>query len=264
MNDSPRTIKSLDRACRLMEELRDRETATVSELADVLDLSPATIHTYLATLKKHDLVYQDGTAYSLGPALIPLGEHVRLQMVLYQLAKEEIEMLSHESGGTAHLSCEHRGKLLILYETFGEDAIGKDILTRRRGKLQNHIHCTAAGKAMLAFSSPDRVDEILDHPLPAVAPNTITDKTELLDELEEIREQGFAYNEEEHARGIRGIGVPILYDDRVIGAISLSGPAKEWQGDTFREELPRLVIHAANVVEVNLHAKEDVDSKLMI
>jgi DNA-binding IclR family transcriptional regulator len=184
-----RRIKSVHRACRLLIYLRKEGPSTVSGLASEFDLSPGTVHTYLATLREAGFVEQRDGAYGLSFELLPLGERVRSQNPIYQVARDEVDRLAHASNGVAHLLIEYEGQLLVLYEVFGEKAIGKDYHAAKRDQPQEHIHCTAGGKAILARLPPERVEEIIaDHGLPSFTAQTISDPDELLDELEAVQE----------------------------------------------------------------------------
>ena len=139
----------------------------------------------------------------------------------------------------------------------GENAVGKEIHTAKREQPQNHIHCTAAGKAILAHLPDERVREIVaEHGLQSFTTHTITREAELFEELAEIRDQQYAINDEEVLHGNRGIGAPIVDDeDEVLGAISISGPANNWRSDEFRRDLVESVIRSANNVEINVHTE---------
>lgn len=253
-----RRIKSVRRAGLILRYLREAGPTTVTELADEFGLSPGTVHTYLATLQEMGFVEQRGDEYALGLELLPLGEHVRIQNPLYQAARGEVDRLARVSNGVAHLLVEDDGKLLALYETFGEKAIGKEFHARKRDQPQEHIHCTAGGKAILSRLPDRRVREIAaERGLPEFTDNTISELPALLDELAEIRERGYALNDQEQMRGIRAVGAPVVdTDGGIVGAVSVSGPANNWRGPYFHEELPELVTRSANNVEVNLQSEE--------
>ncbi|MFB6092123.1 MAG: IclR family transcriptional regulator [Haloquadratum sp.] len=252
----PRQINSVRRACRLLVHLREEGTATVTELAEAFDLTPGTIHTYLATLREAGFVEQRDGEYGLGLELLPLGERVRSQNPLYRVARDEVDRLAHASNGVAHLLIEYQGQLLVLYEVFGEKAIGKDYHAAKRDQPQRHIHCTAGGKAILSRLPAERVHEIIEtRGLPEFTPQTVSDPDELLDELAEIRERGYALNDQEQMRGIRAVGAPVVDSKNgLIGALSVSGPASNWRGSYFREELPELVTRSAHNAEIALES----------
>ena len=249
-----RTVASIETTCKVIEELRTQGTGTISTIADEIDVSPATIHAHLATLKQQGLVKQERQSYQLGPRLLTLGEHVRNHSELYQASKEQIENLAKETGECAHLIIQHEGKLYALYERFGESAVGIEFHDRKRERPLNHLHCTAAGKSILANLSREQVTEILNRQgMPQNTQQTITDRDELFDELQTIRERGYALADEEQMNGIRAVGVPInSLADEVVGALAISGPTTRLQGELFHEELPNKLMRAANVCEVNL------------
>lgn len=253
-----RRIKSADRVCDILEHLRAVGRSTVSEVAEAVGLSPGTAHTYLTTLESRGLARQDdgNGEYRLGLELLPYGEHVRVRNELYRAAEREIRRLAHDTNACAHLMTERDGQLIVLQEAFGENAIGTDFHPRKQDRPESLLHSTAAGKAILAHLPDYRVAEILyDRNLVAHTSSTITDKDELAAELEAVRERGFALNDQEHMRGIRAVGTPVLYDsDHVLGAVSLSGSASNWSGDRFRKELPETVMRVANAIEVNIHS----------
>ena len=255
----PRTINSVTNACRLIEYLQHFEEGSVTELAEETGLTPGTVHTYLATLREENYVMKDGSSYRLGPKLLTLGEYVRNHSDIYRAAKSQIEVLTEETGEGAHLIVEHDGQLFALYERFGQEAVGVDYHERKREQPLNHLHCTAAGKAILSGLSEERVREILDRRgMPEKTDHTITDVETLLEELDEIEERGYAFTDEEQIVGIRAVGAPIaLSNGETVGAVAVSGPTARLKDEEFRESLPELVVKAANISEVNLHSIRD-------
>lgn len=249
-----RTVKSVEKTCVIMDCLRERRGCTVSELTETVDLSAGTIHTHLATLKQRGFVVQHGDTYKLGPELLTMGEYVRNHDDLYQASKNQVEQLAKESEECAHLIFEHDGRLYALYERFGTQAVGIEFHDRKREEALSHLHCTAAGKAILAHLPNDRVKGIIEKSdLPARTQNTITGFDDLKSELEGVREEGVAYADEEQILGIRAVGAPILdQNEQVVGAIALSGPTSRLNGERFCSDLPRAVMQAANICEVNL------------
>lgn len=256
-HDSSRVIKSVETAIAIVERIRESDGSTVTELAEQTGLTPGSVHTHLATLSYAGYVVQHGQEYRLGPQLLTLGEHFRNHSELYQASKNRVEVLAEETSEAAHLVIEHDGKLFALYERFGSDAVGVELHDRKREQPLNHLHCTAAGKSILAHLPEERVQNIIDKSgLPENTPKTITDRGELLTELDRVREQNFAVANEEQMQGIRAVGAPVIDGEEVAGAIALSGPASRLQGERFHSELPELVIQAANICEVNLQTTE--------
>lgn len=255
MSDKPksRTIKSVTTALNIVQVIREKNGATVTEIATHLDLSPATVHSHLSTLKQEGYVVQRETAYDLGPQFLAAGGHVRNKSRLYQASKEEVDKLAEETGECVHLIIEHGGQLFALYERFGPDAIGTDYHDQKRGKPLNHLHCTAAGKSILAQLPEQQVERIIDERgLPENTNKTIHEREMLLEELAEVRERGYAFADEEQLRGIRAVGAPIFGPNNdAAGAIAVSGPTSRLQRERFYELLPETIQQTTNICEVN-------------
>jgi DNA-binding IclR family transcriptional regulator len=251
----PRTIQSVTNACRVIEYLQQSEGGSVTELAEATDLTPGTVHAYLTTLRQENYVVKDGRTYRLGPKLLTLGEYVRNHAEVYRAAKDQVETLADETGESAHLLVEHDGQLFALYERFGQNAVGVEYHDRKREQPLNHLHCTAAGKAILSQLPDAEVREIVnDRGMPRNTRNTITDVEVLLEDLAAVRERGYAFADEEQMAGIRAVGAPVTHEESgTIGAVAISGPTARFKNDEFRQVYPEMVVQAANICEVNLH-----------
>ncbi|MFB6109162.1 MAG: IclR family transcriptional regulator [Haloplanus sp.] len=251
---SPRTLKTVERTVEIVEALETLDGAGVTELAAHLDMSKSTTYHYLATLQQEDFVVKNGEQYELGLQFLLSGEYVRNQNRLYKYGKDEVEDLAEATGEYANLFTEQHGKGINLYKVRGSDAVGSGYQTN---KLQrpDYLHCTATGKAILAYLPEERVDEILDqHGLPAQTANTITDRSDLFEKLETVRERGYAYNDEEEVEGLRAVGAPVIdRNDNVLGSLSVAGPTSRLKGEQFTSEIPERVQSAANVIEVNVN-----------
>lgn len=257
-NNPGRVIKSVETAMELIKYIRDTKNTTITDLAERADLSPGTVHTHLSTLKQAGYVVQHETTYSLGPQFLACGEHVRNNSELYQASKEQIDQLANESGECAHLIIEYDGKLFALYERFGSKAVGVELHERKREEPLNHLHCTAAGKSILAHLPSERLHSLINKmELPRNTSNTIANRSDLIDELDWVRQHGFALADEEQMQGIRAVGAPILdSNDKVLGALALSGPTSRLKGDRFNEEFPKKILQATNICEVNLQISD--------
>ncbi|MFC6734127.1 IclR family transcriptional regulator [Haladaptatus sp. GCM10025893] len=108
------------------------------------------------------------------------------------------------------------------------------------------------GKAILAYKPQSELNAILEATdFESLTNETITDEQALRDELEQVRETGFAYNREETIPGLVGVGAPIRNQDGgVYGAISVIGPTSRMSDDRL-EEISELIYHTVNVIEIN-------------
>lgn len=246
--DEPSTVRATETSLRIIEALRELDGAGVTELAAHLDLPKSTVHTHLQTLRRSEYVVKRDGNYDVGLRFLGLGEYARQRRRLSTIGPPEIEKLADETAEMANLLVEEHGRGVFLYRAKGADAVHMDTHAGKRVPL----HTTGFGKAILAHLPDERVERILDrHGLPAVTPSTITDRGRLLEELETIRERGYAYDDEERLEGLRCVAAPVIVDDDVLGAVSVSGPRSRIRGDWYREELPSLVMSTANVIEIN-------------
>ncbi|WP_136718309.1 IclR family transcriptional regulator [Halorientalis salina] len=252
--DSPRTLRTSTTTLNVINALKSLNGATVTKMADHLELSKGGVYNHLATLRENDFVIKNGEEYDLSPRFILIGEHVRQERILYQFGKQELDKIVEETGEYAQLITERHGLGIVLYLRRGEKAIGSNYPDQMERKPIN-LHHLAAGKAILDRLPDERVEEIVDqHGLRKRTGNTITDKEKLFEELAEVNERGYAYNIEEEVDGLRAVGAAIDGPDgNVLGAISLSGPKSRMQGERFEEELPKKVMNTADVIEVNIN-----------
>ena len=243
-------VKTARTTFAILEELKQRDEATVTELTDTFDLSKSSIHNYLSTLEQDGYVVKTGNTYQIGLRLLDLGGHARHRKRIYDIAKDEVTTLAEETGELANLLVEEHGKGVYLHRAHGADAVKTDSYIGQRV----HLHNTGLGKAILAHLPRDRVNEIIDkHGIPATTENTITDRDELFTCLEQVRETGVAFDDEARVKGLRCVAVPIVNNnDTIEGAISVSGPTSRFREQRFREELPSKLKSASNIIELNI------------
>lgn len=243
-------VKSTETTFEILEALQELDGAGVTELSNHLDLPKSNVHNYLSTLKQEEYVLKDDSTYHIGIRFLELGAYARNRMDIYQIAKPEVEKLAEETGELANLLIEEHGRGSYLHRAHGDQAVQVEAYTGTRV----HLHSTALGKVILANLPRDRVEEILDiHGMPSSSENTITDRDALYDRFETIRERGYAVDDEERLKGLRCVAAPILSNqNRVLGAISLSGPTNRMQDKRFHETIPTKLLEAVNVIELNV------------
>ena len=235
---------------RIIEELRKLDGAGVSELSDRLNMPTSTIHDHLQTLENEEYLINDGGIYRVGARFLEIAEQVRQRMKVYKVARPEVQNLAEETGEHSNLMIEEHGRGVFIYRARGEKAVQLDTHAGMRVPIQT----TALGKAILAYRPKEEVTSILDrHGMPGITENTITDRAELMKELEDARSRGAAFDDEERVEGMRCVAAPITDSNgRAVAALSVSGPKSRMMGEVFTEELPDRIKKSANVIEVNL------------
>lgn len=242
-------VRTTSRTLEIIEALKRLNEAGVTKLADELRMTKSTVHNHLSTLEEHEYVNNTGGTYSLGLRFLELGGYTRNGMKLFEMGKPEVDALAERTGEVVNLAVEEHGKCVYLYRAKGTQSIRLDIHVGERMGL----HTTALGKSMLAHMSERRIDEFLETTsLKAATDRSITDPDALREGLSTIRERGYAIDDEERVKGLRCVAVPILRDDEIIGAISVSAPTSRLKSGRLSEEILEAVNSAANVTELNV------------
>lgn len=244
-------IKSINKSFEVIELLKDRDGARLTELATCLDWPKSTVHSHLETLREIEYVVKEDEEYFLGMRFVELGEYAKHRKDIYSLIEPKIEKLAEDTGERVQFVVSEHGHGVYVRIAEGEHAVSTG---SRLGRRRATLHATAAGKTLLAYMPEAEVYAITEQKgLPQWTENTLTDERELCEQLERIREQGFALNCEEHIEGLNAVAAPVQEsDEELAGAISVAGPAHRVRGDWFTEELPNMILGVCNEVELDI------------
>lgn len=241
--------KTTQTSFEIVEALLELERSGVAELADHVDKPTSTVHDYLQGLEEIGCAVKEDGTYRVGSRFLSIGERMRNQLEIYNIAKPELQDMAATTGEHASLMIEENNYGIVLYTATGENAVQLDI----HDGVATKLHTTALGKSILAHIGPEEVESILDrYILSDRTSNTITEKAELLDELEGIRDQGYALDREELFEGMHGVGVPIVVANEVLGAIGIYGPTGRITEAEITDELSKTLKETANIIEVSL------------
>ena len=241
------TVKSVERAFNVIGILREHAPMTVSALAEMLDIPTSTVHLHLKTLEHVGYATKDDGEYCLSMRFLRDGVAVRNRNQLYNVSADEIDELAAKTNEVAALGVEEEGQRVLLYQSKSDEAVYDNALTAE----YTNMHWSALGKAILAHLPDDRTGLILgEHGLPTQTKYTISDPETLEGTLSTIRERGYSVEDEERRIGIRSVSVPVIVDEGVVGAISVSGPKNRIHDERIEEELLPALRDAVNVIEV--------------
>lgn len=248
--ESDTRVKAVDTCFRIVDLLTELEEPTIEEIATEVGLSTTAVHNHLKSLEEIGYVTRRDGSYQTSLKFLEMGGLLRSENELFKKGREPIDSLADETGELANLMVEENGSGVHIYLSKGENAVVFDTYTGRRYPLHNN----ALGKSILSQLSRERAEAIVDRSeLTPTTDNTITDRDELWQELERIRDQGVAFDDEERIDGLRCVAAPVVVDDRVLGSISVSGPASRIKGELFREQLPEKVERTADIISININ-----------
>ena len=240
-------LSSVANSIRLLKTFTDEEHELgVSSLVKRLGLAKSTVHRLASTLIRDDMLEQDKETgkYRLGLALFELGARVRRKMNVFNEAQAALKELVDKTGETAHLTLLDHASVLFLYKFESRQAIRmKSVLGARVP-----AHCTADGKALLAYQTDEMVESIAVDGLAAVTPKTIIDVRLLLADLAQVRARGYALDDEETEIGLRAIAAPIRdHTGEVVAAISIAGPIQRMTKKVVLSYAPKVVAAAVAI-----------------
>jgi len=249
MTDAGRRVKSVDKTFAILDCVFRQGGAAVTEVADELDIAKSTAHSHLATMVDREyIVCRDGEYYA-SLKFLEYGIATRNDVAFWPHAQRTMEEVAKDTGESVGLFVEEHGQLVYLDAADGERSV------RTHGTIgtRSYLHDSAAGKAILAHLPRSRVKEIIDeHGLPAQTDATITDQSELFEQLDEVRKAGVAFNDSETMDGVRAVASPIVVDDEALGSIGVAGPQNRLAGSRYRVELPGVVRGATNEIELRV------------
>lgn len=235
MPGASQRLTTTETSLRVIEVMRTRDGATPEQLATELDLSQSTVYKHLATLGEYGYVVEDGGAYHLGARFYDLGMYARNRDKLYELAGQYVVDIADRADEESDFGVEENGRIVTLY-----DSIGNRSKPSTRVNNYEYMHTTAIGKAMLAELPEERVDAIVDRwGLPQKTQHSITTRAALDEELERVRQQGYAVNDRESIPGKRVTGMAVIHrSGHILGGFTISGPEYRIEDADLNQEFP--------------------------
>lgn len=244
-------LSSVTAAARVLKCFSEFEPEIgISMLSKRLTLAKSTVHRLATTLTAEGMLEQNPETgkYRLGINLFILGTLVRRRLDVSNLSKPFLTMLREQCRETVHLAVLNDVNILYLYNMESREAI----------RMKSYIgtmkpaFCTAEGRAIVAFSSNDLINRILMSPLEKRTNETVLDAAKLHKIFTDVRNQGYAVDDEESEIGMRGIAAPLRDNTgEVIAAIGIGGPSQRLTLKKLRGLAP-LLLNTAGAISAQL------------
>lgn len=251
-NFSFNSILVLEKTIRLLNRFDAGQPEWgVTELSRDLRINKSTVSKILSTLEFHRYLTQnpENRKYRLGLRFFELGFLVADQMDLQKIAFPIMEELSKKVQETVHLVI--MDEFEIVYINKVETSQSLRIGTRVGGRLP--AYCTGVGKVLLAGLSQEEMKKFIQQtPLKKLTPRTVTSPERLKESLDQIRNQGYAIDNEEFSQGLVCVAAPIYNHSRkTIAAISISGPTNRMKEKNL-EKLISMIKNTAREISRQL------------
>ena len=226
---------------------RERPERGVNELARELGWHKSTVSRLMTTLERAALLSRnpDTDRYHLGIGLIGLAAQVVSYADVRREARKWLRELSMNCQETVNLVVLDAGQAFNLEQFVPPNRRVKSIgwVGRRMP-----LHCTAAGKVLLAFLPADELEHYLPSPFERFTSRTIVNADVLNQELDQVHRRGYGIAQEELEEGLNAVAVPIYdHDGRAHCAASVSGPAYRMTPDRFPTIISKLTETAAEI-----------------
>jgi IclR family pca regulon transcriptional regulator len=253
-------VAALGRGLRILEAFGDEApTLSLTEISSAVGLDKSTVFRSVYTLEALGYLARDPQTKRYRPGLnvLRLGFAALNSMGLRPTAQPYLEALSAESGETTNMTVRDGAEVVYVarYKTSQIVSINLQLGSRLP------VYCTSMGKAQLIDLSRDEVRSLLgEGPYPALGPNTITDLDGLTRELDRVRQQGYAINDEELAAGLRSVAAALRDSEgHIVAAINISVPSARVSRSELEKRLAPLVKATAHDICLALGANLEID-----
>jgi len=234
MNEINQKLNTIGKAISIIEAIRSaNHSLSIKEIAGAVGLNKSSLHHHIKTLTEFGYLQQDGESrkYDIGLNLVRVGQSYIQRVDVRLRGHNYLEQLSKLLSNTEHMLKTVHLLILDHDEAVYVDKVdvkpqpGSLMYSSYIG-LRTDVYSTAAGKVLIASLEREALNRILlNIELRPITAHTITQKSELKEELQLVKERGYALDLQEHSVGLQCIAVPVLdLHSQCIAAISVSCP----------------------------------------
>ena len=250
-------MKSLEKVIKLIDVMKNQgHGIRISDLSEILDMPNSSVHRMLAVLHKHGYVNKDAETkkYKLGLQFLEVSKNILESLDLRTVANPYLIRLMNDTNETVHLSILERNMIFFI------DRVECHQTIRSQPKIGMRVapHLSSSGKVFLAYLQPNKQKRILSEiEFSAWLPNSIKDIGVLQKELEAIKAQHFAIDDEEGELGQRCVAAPVFdHTGSITAAVSISGPTTRLTNENLVNHYSAFVIATANEISIALGYRE--------
>lgn len=234
---------AVERALAMLEAVaQEPEGLSNADISRKLQMPKSSASYILRTLEKQGYLNRDGSSgkYRVGLKILSLSRGALSGIDVREVALPIMRHLVEQTNLTCHLAILDGPEAVYIEKVEPTGFIRMDTWVGRRMR----VHATSVGKALVAHIPQERLEAIIsERPMEKRTPKTITTLPKLMKDLERVRTQGFAVDDEENNMGARCVGAPVFNQSGMIEAsIGLSGTTNQVNSQT----MPRILEHLKN------------------
>ncbi len=252
------SIQSVDRALDILQLFSASKTRLgISEMSRALGLMNSTVHGLVRTLAKHGFLRQDPETrkYSLGVSNLELGHFFLGALKIYQVGSRPTHRLAQQTGRTSRLGIWNQGTVVVILNIFARPEAFQYYHSGPRVP----AYCSALGKSILASLTVKDLAAYFEHHhfIPYTA-HSITDRGQLMENLEQTHLRGYDVDREESLMGVFCLAAPIFDETRnPVAAISVSG-GPDLLDDKQLTQVAQELIHTSKEISQSMGFQPEV------
>jgi DNA-binding IclR family transcriptional regulator len=227
--DSGSPEGGLDRAAAILGAFdASHRELTLAALVTRCGLPRSTTHRTADRMIRLGWLDKPADRYRIGKRLFEVASLAPIRLELREAALPFLQDLHQATKITVQLGVLDGRQILVVEKISGHRAM--PMLSQTGGMIP--AHCSALGRAILAYSQPDVISAALAEPLAARTPRTLTSPVAIMRELTAVPDRGWAVEREEGNIGVSCVAAPIFGPlGDVVAALSVTGPSPMVRAD---------------------------------
>ncbi len=219
-------MNSIEKSIKILNYLSNaKEGVRIAEICSKLLFPKSTVHRILNILLNHSLVSKekDTPKYRLGLQVLKYANSFNDSFNFREIARPILKKICMETELTTYLTGWYNSHSICIDCVRPPRIINTHFSVEINKEMP--VHCTSSSKVILAYQSPEEIKRVIyEKPLKRYTPKTIVDPKKLEEHLSKIKENGFAFCDEELEKGVKAIAAPIRnIHGKVIASIAIVG-----------------------------------------
>lgn len=250
VRENPDEIGSLVKAFALLQIFSpDVPRVTITQAAELAHLTRPTARRILLTCVGQEFMQTDGREFWLTPKVMRLGFGYLSTLPYWDIAQPHLRELADAVNDSCSMATLDGHEVVYILRV----PVRRAMITLNVGS-RLPAHATSLGKALVAFSDDETISQFLAAaPFEALTPHTITEADSLREELERVRQRGYATSDGERELGVCSAAAPVFSrPGRALAAINVSANSVRVSHTTLVKDYVPHLLHAANKISTEL------------
>jgi len=241
--------KALENGIAVLEHISSKRACTVTEIAEVLGINKSTVSRIIQTFIRKDMVEKSRASgmYSVGPAILQMSNRYYKVRNLAGQVKAAMEIVCRQVEESVHLCTLSNDGAVVVEQV---ESASRLVVNAKIGN-REPLHASSVGKCLLAFADVGEREAMLAHiRFERYTPNTIVTKERLLEELDQVRLEGYSLDDNELSPDIRCIAVPVFDGrGRCIYSLGVSGANSHMTAEKIHFIIEKLTMAVRPLME---------------